>query len=114
MKRTIVGAHYGLQGWLAQRITAVVMVLATIVIVWGIWSASPLTYASWKGLVAKWWMLAPLCLFSLAVMLHAWIGMRDILMDYIKPAGIRLALEVAVILALACYTVWAMRILWRI
>ena len=114
VKRTIVGAHYGLQGWLAQRITAVVMVLATIVIVCGMWSASPLSYASWKGLVAKSWMFLSISLFLLAVMLHAWVGVRDILMDYIKPTGIRLALEVAAILALAYYTVWAMRILWRI
>jgi len=40
--------------------------------------------------------------------------MRDILMDYIKPTGLRLALEVAVILALVGYAGWAFQILWRI
>jgi succinate dehydrogenase / fumarate reductase, membrane anchor subunit len=114
VKRIIVGAHYGLTGWLAQRITAAVMALATLVMLCGIWSAPPLTYAIWKGLFAKWWMWLSLSLFSLAVMLHAWVGVRDILMDYVKPAGIRLALEVLVLLALAYYTVWAMQILWRI
>jgi succinate dehydrogenase / fumarate reductase membrane anchor subunit len=114
VERTIVGAHYGLSGWLAQRITAVVMALATLVIVAGIWSASPLTYAIWKSLFAKWWMWLSLSLFSLAVMLHAWVGVRDILMDYIKPTGIRLTLEVLFLLALAYCTVWAMQILWRI
>lgn len=114
VNRTIVGAHYGLRDWLAQRITAVVMALATIVIVSGIWSASPLTYVTWKGLFAKWWMWLSASLFLLSVMLHAWVGVRDILMDYVKPTGIRLTLEVASILALAYYTVWAMQILWRI
>jgi succinate dehydrogenase / fumarate reductase membrane anchor subunit len=114
VKRIIVGAHYGLSGWLAQRISAAVMALATLVMVFGIWSAPPLTYAIWKGLLAKWWMWLSLSLFSLSVMLHAWVGVRDILMDYVKPAGIRLALEVLVLLALAYYTVWAMQILWRI
>lgn len=114
MNRTIVGAHYGLQGWLAQRITAVAMALATVVIVGGIWSASPAGYVAWKGLFAQWWMFLSVSLFSLSVMVHAWVGMRDILMDYVKPVGIRLALEVAIILALAYYTVWAMQILWRI
>jgi succinate dehydrogenase / fumarate reductase membrane anchor subunit len=113
VKRTVVGAHYGLGGWLAQRITALVMALATIVIVCGIWSASPLTYAAWKGLFGKWWMFLSLSLFLPSVMLHAWVGMRDILMDYIKPTGIRLALEIATLLALVFYTVWAMQILWR-
>jgi succinate dehydrogenase / fumarate reductase membrane anchor subunit len=114
VERTIVGAHYGLSGWLAQRITAVVMALATLVIVCGIWSAPPLTYAIWKSLFAKWWMWLSLSLFSLSVMLHAWVGVRDILMDYVKPTGIRLTLEVVILMALAYYTVWAMQILWRI
>jgi len=114
VNRTIVGAHYGLRDWLAQRITAVVMALATIVIVWGIWGALPLTYLTWKGLFAKWWMWLSASLFLLSAMLHAWVGVRDILMDYVKPTGIRLTLEVAFILALTYYTVWAMQILWRI
>jgi len=54
-----------------------------------------------------------LSLFSLAVMLHAWVGVRDILMDYVKPTAIRLTLEVLFLLALAYYTVWALQILWR-
>jgi succinate dehydrogenase / fumarate reductase membrane anchor subunit len=114
VKRTVVGAHYGLQGWLAQRITALVMALATIVIVCGIWSASPLSYAAWKGLLARWWMSLSVSLFLMSMMLHAWVGVRDILMDYVKPTGIRLALEIATILSLAYCAVWAMQILWRI
>jgi succinate dehydrogenase / fumarate reductase membrane anchor subunit len=113
VERTIVGAHYGLRDWLAQRITAVVMVLATAIIVFGIWTAPTLTYATWKSLIGKWWMWLSLTLFSLSVILHAWVGVRDILMDYIKPTGIRLTLEVASILALIYYAVWAMQILWR-
>jgi len=114
VERVVVGAHYGLRGWLAQRVTAVVMALATLVMICGIWSALPLTYAVWKGLFAKWWMELSLSLFSLAVMLHAWVGVRDILMDYVKPTAIRLALEVLFLLALAYYTLWALHILWRI
>ncbi|MFM2108072.1 MAG: succinate dehydrogenase, hydrophobic rane anchor protein, partial [Pseudomonadota bacterium] len=30
-KRVVVGAHYGLRDWLAQRVTAVVMAVFTIV-----------------------------------------------------------------------------------
>ena len=31
VKRVVVGAHYGLRDWLAQRVTAVVMVVYTVV-----------------------------------------------------------------------------------
>ncbi len=114
MNRVIVGAHYGLRDWLVQRVTAVVMALTTIVIVYGIWSALPLTYGVWKSLFAVWWMWLSVSLFSLSVMLHAWIGVRDILMDYVKPTGIRLTLEVLFFLTLVYYTIWTMRILWRL
>ena len=33
-------------------------------------------------------------LFVLALALHAWVGMRDIFMDYVQPLGLRLALHV--------------------
>jgi succinate dehydrogenase / fumarate reductase membrane anchor subunit len=35
-------------------------------------------------------------------------------MDYIKPTGIRLFLQVATVLALVGYACWAVIILWRV
>jgi len=51
-------------------------------------------------------------LFVMALLYHAWIGMRDIFMDYVKPTGIRLALQFAVVVALLFYLIWAAAILW--
>jgi succinate dehydrogenase / fumarate reductase membrane anchor subunit len=51
-------------------------------------------------------------LFVLAVLLHAWVGVRNIFMDYIKSTGLRLMLYVLVILALVAYGVWVIQILW--
>jgi succinate dehydrogenase / fumarate reductase membrane anchor subunit len=51
-------------------------------------------------------------LFLLSLFFHAWIGVRDIVMDYIKPAGVRLVIHVLVILALLLYTIWSVQILW--
>jgi len=51
-------------------------------------------------------------LFLFAVFYHAWIGVRDIVMDYVKPAKIRLVIYVLVILALLLYSIWAVQILW--
>ena len=45
---------------------------------------------------------------------HAWIGVRDIWMDYVKPTGLRLTLHVLTIVALVGYTGWAAAILWRL
>jgi succinate dehydrogenase / fumarate reductase membrane anchor subunit len=39
--------------------------------------------------------------------------MRDILMDYVKPTGLRLSLEIATLVVLAGYLGWTVQILWR-
>jgi succinate dehydrogenase / fumarate reductase membrane anchor subunit len=48
-----------------------------------------------------------------SVLIHAWIGMRNIWMDYAKPVGLRLALQVATIVWLVGCAGWATQILWR-
>ena len=55
---------------------------------------------------------SPRSLFGLALLWHAWIGMRDIWMDYIKPAGLRLTLEVATVIVLVAYAAWLVEVLW--
>jgi succinate dehydrogenase / fumarate reductase membrane anchor subunit len=113
VKRVVVGAHYGLRDWLAQRITAVIMALYSVIMLFVLWSKSPLTYESWQGLFAQGWMRVATLLFGASLAWHAWVGVRDILMDYIKPDGLRLTLQVATLLTLALYLGWTVQILWR-
>mgnify|MGYP006282472395 CR=1 FL=1 len=49
-------------------------------------------------------------LFVAALLYHAWVGIRDVLMDYVKPAGVRLGLQVLVILSLVVYLVWSFQL----
>ena len=112
--RVIVGAHYGLRGWLVQRVTAVVMALYTVLILAILVVAPPKHYLAWKTLFANQAMKLATFLFLASLIAHAWVGMRDILMDYVKPTGWRLALEAAVVLALVAYAGWALQILWSV
>ena len=112
MTRVIVGAHYGLKDWLAQRVTAVVMLVYTIAFLLAL--GGPVTYASWKALFAQGWMRFATFLLVASALIHAWIGVRNIWMDYVKHTGLRLALQIATILWLAGCAGWAMQILWRI
>jgi succinate dehydrogenase / fumarate reductase membrane anchor subunit len=111
--RIVTGARYGLRDWLAQRITAVIMAIYSVIALIVVLSGVPLTYAVWKDLFAQGWMRVATLLFMASLAWHAWVGMRDILMDYIKPAGLRLALEVLVLLTVAAYLGWTIQILWR-
>ena len=113
MKRIVVGAHYGTGSWLAQRITAVIMalysVIALVVVFWG----KPLSYAVLRDLFSQGWMRVATLVFMVSLAWHAWVGVRDILMDYIKPDGLRLTLQVVTVLLLATYVGWTVQILWR-
>lgn len=112
MTRVIVGAHYGLGGWLAQRVTALVMIAYTLVLVLAL-PRGGFTYAAWKTMFAHEWMRFATFVFVASVLIHAWVGVRNIWMDYVKHTGLRLALQIATILWLAGCAGWAMQILWR-
>jgi succinate dehydrogenase / fumarate reductase membrane anchor subunit len=113
VNRIVVGAHYGLRGWLVQRISAVFMAVYLLVFLAAMVAVRPSGFDSWKGLMSQGWMRIATVLFFVSLILHAWVGMRDILMDYIKPTGLRLGLEAGVILVLAVYAAWTVQILWR-
>jgi succinate dehydrogenase / fumarate reductase, membrane anchor subunit len=110
--RTPVGAHYGWQDWLAQRVTAVIMVLFSVVILGFVLVKGSVGYADWKQLFSGQLFRILALLFLLSVFYHAWIGIRDVLMDYIKPVGLRLGLQVAVLLFLLACSIWSFSILW--
>ena len=113
MNRVVVGAHYGTRDWLAQRITAVIMAVYSIILLLVFVNGSATTHGVWKDLFASGWMRVATLLFAFCLVWHAWVGVRDILMDYIKADGLRLALQVCALLLLAGYLGWTVQILWR-
>ncbi|HTQ77073.1 MAG TPA: succinate dehydrogenase, hydrophobic membrane anchor protein [Burkholderiales bacterium] len=112
MNRVVTGAHYGLRDWLAQRVTAAIMAVYTVIALVVLLSGVPITYSVWHDLFSQGWMRVATLLFAASLAWHAWVGVRDILMDYVKPDGLRLALQVAVLLVIAAYFGWAIEILW--
>ena len=114
MKRAITGAHYGLKDWLAQRVTAVVMAVYVVAFVGILLVCPPQRYEQWRALFGSQTMRIATFIFFVSLFWHAWVGMRDILMDYVKPTAVRLGLEVATLLLLVGYAVWAVQILWSL
>lgn len=112
VKRIVVGAHYGLRGWLIQRVSALVMAIFTVLVAIVLLAHPVRDFAGWQQLFASPWMQYATFLFIASLILHAWVGMRDILMDYVPSTGLRFALMLVVILALIVYFAWAIRILW--
>jgi succinate dehydrogenase / fumarate reductase, membrane anchor subunit len=114
VKRIVVGAHYGLRDWLVQRVTAAVMAVYTLLFVLVLAAARPADYAAWTALFSGQAMKLATFLFLVSLFLHAWVGMRDILMDYAKPMSVRLGLEIVVALLLIAWAGWAIEILWSV
>ncbi len=114
-KRTVVGAGYGFRDWLAQRVTAGLMALFTVVLLAQVLLTSgPIGYEQWAGIFAAQWMKFLTFAVILALLWHVWVGVRDIWMDYIKPVGVRLMLHVFAIVWLAGCAGWAVQVLWRL
>ena len=113
VNRTVVGAHYGLADWLAQRVTAAIMAVYSVIVLVVLLGGQPINYAGWRDLFTQGWMRVATLLFAACFAWHAWVGVRDIIMDYIKPTGLRLTLEAGVLLTLAGYMAWTIQILWR-
>jgi succinate dehydrogenase / fumarate reductase membrane anchor subunit len=112
LNRVVTGAHYGLRDWLAQRVTAVVMALFILSVAGYLLWQPRVDYDVWTNLFSNSLTRSFALLFLLSLFYHAWIGVRDIVMDYVKLASIRLLIHVAVILALLMYAIWSVQILW--
>lgn len=113
-KRIVVGAHYGVGGFLLQRLTAVVLAMFVLLLLLRLVSGGPLGYDGWAGIFVPLWMKIVTLVALLALFYHAWIGVRDIWMDYVKPTGIRVALQTLTVLWLVFCAVWSVQILWRV
>ncbi|MCK6412553.1 MAG: succinate dehydrogenase, hydrophobic membrane anchor protein [Azonexus sp.] len=114
INRIVVGAHYGLKDWIAQRATAVIMAVYSVIMGAVLLIVQPNTFEAWRGVFANGFIKFVTFIFFVSLFYHVWIGVRDIWMDYVKPTGLRLTLHVLTIAALVGYTAWAAAILWRL
>jgi succinate dehydrogenase / fumarate reductase membrane anchor subunit len=114
-KRVVVGAHYGFRDWLAQRVTAALMVLFTFVVLAQVLLTSgEIGYDKWAGIFSSQWMKALTFSIFIAFAYHVWVGVRDIWMDYVKPVAVRLVLQVFTMVWLVACLGWAIQVLWRL
>ena len=114
-KRVVVGAHYGLRDWLAQRITGALMALFTFVVLANVlFTKGDIGYDKWAGIFSGQCMKALTFAIFIAFAYHVWVGVRDIWMDYVKPVAVRLVLQVFTMVWLVACMGWAIQVLWRL
>jgi len=113
-KRIVVGAHYGLKDWLAQRITAVILASYAIILTITFFLSGNNGFLRWSMIFQVFWVKIATLLATVAICYHAWVGVRDIWMDYIKPVSVRLALQIFTIVWLLICGIWVFEIMWKI
>jgi len=104
-------AAQGLRAWLLQRFTAIYLGIYLIVVVAIIAGSEAFTYQEWRNWLGGPWMSISTTLFALAVLLHAWVGIRDVLIDYIHAIWLRLLFMAGTALVLLGSLLWVMRAL---
>ena len=99
----------GFQAWVVQRLSAIYLAFGFIYLAGYFLLTPPADYAAWKQ-----WLVSPLtsvglALFFLSLLLHAWIGIRDVVIDYVHPLAIRLVVLSLVALVLLASGFWLFR-----
>ena len=101
----------GLKAWALQRVTAIYMALFGAYLLLAMLFAGPDTYQAWQAWFAGPVMGIAMLVFVVSVIFHAWVGMRDIFIDYVKPIAVRATLLSVLALGLLACGLWAAQIL---
>ena len=102
----------GLRAWLVQRVSAVYMLLFIVFIMVHFIVDPPHSYAAWHGWMMSSSVSMATAVFFAALLAHAWVGVRDVIMDYIHPVASRAWALALLGIGLTAMGVWVMRILW--
>lgn len=104
----------GMRLWLSQRLTAILMAIYVILFLLLLVVMKPSGYAAWHALFTPAWFRLATWLFFLSLFIHAWLGVADVLKDYIFNKTLRANLQMAVDVLLIAYLFWLTFILWNV
>lgn len=96
----------GMRAWLLQRLTAVYIALFMLSVMGWMVFNTPMTFSLWSQTLSQPVMMVATILFYISLFIHAWVGVRDILVDYAKPTSVRFILLTALALFLIIMTLW--------
>ncbi len=101
----------GLRTWLLQRVSAVYLAVYLVCIPVVFWLRPVADYTAWRARFADPVMAIASAGFILAVLVHGWVGLRNVILDYVHPIGLRLLILVLVAFLLIGCGFWGMRVL---
>lgn len=103
----------GRGAFIVQRLGALVLLAFVVAAAGRLAFGSPPSLAGWRAWSARPAAASALLLLAVALLSHAWVGMRDVLLDYLKPPVLQRALLAGIALGLALLGAWTATILFR-
>ena len=97
-----------------QRVSAIYLALSFISVLILLLAQRPVTYDMWRAWIAHPVVNIACMLFFIALVIHAWVGVRDVVIDYVHATGARFVVLTSVATSLLAMLVWAFRILLRV
>ena len=101
----------GMRAWLLQRLSSVYIALFLVFALSFFWHNGGLGFVVWKNFMAMPMMAIATLLFFLFILVHAWVGIRDVLVDYVHFAVLRVSILVVLGVYLLTMGIWVMMIL---
>jgi succinate dehydrogenase / fumarate reductase membrane anchor subunit len=97
----------GQRAFVVQRLSALLLLAYVTVAALRLAFGPPATFAQWQA-----WSAQPLGALALlfgaaALMLHVWVGIRDVLLDYVHHFALRLVMLAGAALGLALLALWS-------
>jgi len=109
--RSAGSAHAGVTEWLLQRVTSLYMGGFVIYVIVHLSLSAVRDYAAWKAWFDTGYVRIAWALFLASILIHAWVGMRSIYLDYLHPLWLRFSVTLLTALGLLALALWAVRIL---
>ncbi|MGX5913834.1 succinate dehydrogenase, hydrophobic membrane anchor protein [Aliidiomarina sp. Khilg15.8] len=104
----------GTHDFVLVRASALILAAYALFMVSFLVSTPELTYEVWTALFGKLWMKVFTLLALFALMVHGWIGIWQVLTDYVKNSLGRGVLQFIVSLALIAYLMAGLFVLWGV
>ena len=101
----------GLRPWVIQRVSAIYIVLCILYAAYCYITSDVIAYESWKAWLSHPFNNITVGIFVIALLFHAWIGLRDVVLDYVRNTKLRVLILALLIGTLLGCALWAFRIL---
>lgn len=104
----------GMRWWLSQRLTALLMTIYLVSLIMVYLFVQPQDFDEWHAFVAHWLFRFGTFVFFICLSMHAWLGVRDVLRDYVFNKTLRAYMQFVVDIALILELIWLTSILWTL